>query len=389
MNRENSMTVNRLPAKTWYWLKMNDAKADRETDSYPDKNDLLSEKFHLDHFSREDRPEISAVTEKEAAVFKEIGTGMGADMDEFLKKVPACLFTGNKIMEKERPVVLDLASLPGENNFYKLYIDAQEGSRTDVVILNSGGEEVNGEARAENDKNDKTERFENGGVQEETSLSAIQIKIFARANAVVRLYMAQTLSAKKTSFWDIGGRLLEDARVEIVKLEAGAAKVYCGTSMDLDGKRSFFDARIGYLGKNKQHFDMNYVAVHKGKNTGSNMEISGVLDDRASKLFRGTIDFKPGCAGAKGDEKEEVLMLGDNVVNQTIPLILCSEEEVEGNHGASIGNLDEKTLFYLTSRGFSVEAAQQMIARARMDSLCDMIPDEGVQAKIQAFLDRH
>lgn len=62
--------------------------------------------------------------------------------------------------------------------------------------------------------------------------------------------------------------------------------------------------------------------------------------------MRGTIDFVHGCVGAKGDEKEDVLLVGDNMVNQTIPLILCAEEDVEGNHGASIGKLDENMLFY-------------------------------------------
>ena len=40
-----------------------------------------------------------------------------------------------------------------------------------------------------------------------------------------------------------------------------------------------------------------------------------------------------------------MLLVGDNMVNQTIPLILCAEEDVEGNHGASIGKLDENVLF--------------------------------------------
>ena len=132
---------------------------------------------------------------------------------------------------------------------------------------------------------------------------------------------------------------------------------------------------------------MNYVARHTGKRTVSNMETNGILEDSACKLFRGSIDFKPGCSGAKGDEKETVLLLGDNVVNQTIPLILCSEEDVEGNHGASIGNLDEKTMFYLKSRGFSEKAAQNMVARARIDSICEKIADEYVREKVAEKLD--
>lgn len=51
---------------------------------------------------------------------------------------------------------------------------------------------------------------------------------------------------------------------------------------------------------------------------------------------------------------------GDDIVNQTIPLILCAEEDVEGNHGASMGDLDDATLFYLCSRGLSREEAERM-----------------------------
>ena len=44
-------------------------------------------------------------------------------------------------------------------------------------------------------------------------------------------------------------------------------------------------------------------------------------------------------------------MLGDGVINKTVPLILCAEENVVGNHGATIGELDDETLFYFESRG--------------------------------------
>ena len=46
------------------------------------------------------------------------------------------------------------------------------------------------------------------------------------------------------------------------------------------------------------------------------MNADGILDDQAFKLFRGTIDFKNGSSGSKGDEKEDVLLMGDYVVNR-------------------------------------------------------------------------
>ena len=59
---------------------------------------------------------------------------------------------------------------------------------------------------------------------------------------------------------------------------------------------------------------------------------------------------------------------------------------MEGNHGASIGELDEKTLFYLMSRGFTKEAAQKMIARARLDAVANQIMEPSVREKTLKYL---
>ena len=62
-------------------------------------------------------------------------------------------------------------------------------------------------------------------------------------------------------------------------------------------------------------------------------------------------------------------MLGDDVVNKTVPLILCAEENVVGNHGATIGELDEDTLFYFESRGIDKQTAENILARAAIERL--------------------
>ena len=81
------------------------------------------------------------------------------------------------------------------------------------------------------------------------------------------------------------------------------------------------------------------------------------------------------------------MLIGDDVVNQTIPLILCAEEDVEGNHGATIGKLDESMLFYLGSRGISKEEAERIIAKAKIDALCSLIPDKAVRKEVEAYHD--
>ena len=119
------------------------------------------------------------------------------------------------------------------------------------------------------------------------------------------------------------------------------------------------------------------------------MNADGVLQDRSAKLFRGTIDFQQGAAGSKGDEKEDVLLLGEDVVNRTIPLILCAEEDVEGNHGASIGQLDEDILFYMNSRGLSRAEAELLITRSKLEALCAKANDPGLTDRVHRYLEEN
>ena len=62
-----------------------------------------------------------------------------------------------------------------------------------------------------------------------------------------------------------------------------------------------------------------------------------------------------------------MLVTGDDVVNKTLPVILCDEEDVAGNHGASIGAISPEQLSFLGARGLSEEAAEQLFARALFD----------------------
>jgi len=126
---------------------------------------------------------------------------------------------------------------------------------------------------------------------------------------------------------------------------------------------------------------------HWGQKTTSEINAAGALKDDAQKIFRGTIDFKKGSAGSVGSEQETVLMLGDGVVNKTVPLILCAEENVVGNHGATIGELDEDTLFYFESRGISRAQAENILARASIERFARTVDDEVLRAQILQTLE--
>ena len=363
MKQGMEMKINRLPMRTWNWLHMNDSSlSDMNTEIYGKTMVSYSPQFTLPGQGVSCIRGMSAGTLESG--LREIPTGMGPDMDELVREseTPIDIFRIKKGAHPEEALRLSYQYKQGENFLHAAYIYAEEGSSITVIMENLSDREASGSA-------------------------GIQTKLYAEKNAEIRLIQVQLLGDGFASMNDVGGICEEGASIELLQLLLGAKTTYAGAHVNLAGDKSRMKADIGYLGKKTQKLDMNYVAEHHGKQTESLMEVKGVLRDRASKLFRGTIDFHRGCSGAEGTENEEVLLLGDEVVNRTIPLILCGEENVQGNHGATAGRLEEEKLFYFCSRGLSREEACDMMARAGIDALCAKIPDETVVRRVQTYLE--
>ena len=70
----------------------------------------------------------------------------------------------------------------------------------------------------------------------------------------------------------------------------------------------------------------------------------------------------------------------------SIPVILCAEENVQGSHGAAIGELDEETLFYFGARGMDRTQAENTMARAKLEAKIQKIGDADIEQKVKTQL---
>jgi len=185
---------------------------------------------------------------------------------------------------------------------------------------------------------------------------------------------------------DVQVTCAEDAQFHWYRVVLGGDATYDNCSVALQGEGSSFTADIGYRLDGKDRYDANCEAIHTGRRTESAISASGVLSDRAHKLLRTTIDLRRGCAGAVGNENEDVLLMDETVQNVSVPMILCTEEDVVGNHGASIGQPDERLLYYMASRGIDAETACGMLAQAKIEAVIGKIPYAQVQARVREQL---
>ena len=209
-----------------------------------------------------------------------------------------------------------------------------------------------------------------------------RLRVFAGADAHVEVSCTQTLDDSWITLDDAGIVADERARVQVRHIVLGAGRSYTGLDADLRGDDARLDIDTRYLGHGAQQRDFNYVAHQRGRRTVCNLDANGVLAGRSSKTLRGTIELVHGCKGSVGSEQETVLLADERVVNRTVPVILCDEDDVAGNHGATIGHIRPEQLLYLASRGISPDDAERLFITATYQGAAIDAPDERTRAAV-------
>ena len=354
MNNTKELTVNRPLASTYRWLRANGTRT-----AVPAVCGALKASWPL----------LPAGIREGAEAIDHLRTGMGQEMDRLFADImvggTGC-GAGNSGGEREPlGTSLGFTAAPGAAGTVRLDLRRTPCSGASAGVLS---------LRAERGSR-LTAVVDVSAQDEAPGCALLQARCSLAEDAVLRLVLIQRLGAGETFYSDVGARCAENARFEYVRLVLGGGHTFDGCSAALEGDRSFFSADIGYRLGGKETLDMNYEAVHTGRRTECAIRASGVLREEARKLFRGTIDLRKGCAGSVGNETEDVLLMDETVQNVTVPVILCGEEDVVGNHGATIGRLDEQLIYYLESRGMRREDIYELCARARIDAVVRRIAD--------------
>lgn len=204
-----------------------------------------------------------------------------------------------------------------------------------------------------------------GGAAGATSASLL--RVVAERDAQVTIIELVAADAAQQHLDAVGIEAGKNARVEMRQYALGGSKVALGLCCDLAGSSARFALDSRYLAAGTDVLDVNHVVRQRGRSTRADIVTTGILADAARKTMRETIDLIHGAKFAEGSEIETVLVTGDEVVNKTLPVILCDEEDVAGNHGASIGAISPEQLDFLRSRGLSEAEAEALFVRALFD----------------------
>lgn len=242
-----------------------------------------------------------------------------------------------------------------------IFVDVKENTNCNLFI---------------NYKSKKTNEYYHNGL----------IKVNSKRNSKLNIIVVNNVNSKSNNFISFENKIEDGAVLNYTIFDFGGSKCISNYYTDLKGNNSKNLLNTVYIGSNKQEFDFNYLIENYGEKSESYINAQGVLKDNAKKNFKGTIDFKKGCKKSIGDENEFCVLLSDNTVSRSLPMLLCSEEDIIGTHSSASGYVSDKSLFYIMSRGLNKKEAEKLLIRANFNKAINMIKNDEIKEYIENII---
>jgi Fe-S cluster assembly protein SufD len=227
------------------------------------------------------------------------------------------------------------------------------------------------------------ERYQGAGVG--AYLTNAVTEIVVGESAVVDHYKVQqeTLSAY---------------HVATLQAQLGRSAVFSSTSISLGGAlvRNDANARLSegsegtlnglYIVNGTQHVDNHTAIDHAQPHAASHELYKGILDGKSHAVFNGKIFVRKDAQKTDSKQTNKNLVLSDDAVIDTKPELQILADDVRCTHGATIGQLDAESLFYLQSRGIGKQDARNLLIFAFAQDLVDRIKVQSLRDSLEKML---
>jgi Fe-S cluster assembly protein SufD len=180
-------------------------------------------------------------------------------------------------------------------------------------------------------------------------------------NANVQYGALQNLSEETYNFSVKRGHTDTYASLDWIEGNLGSRLTKANVETRLLGDSSESQIVGAFFGHEDQHFDIASRVWHENENTTADLVTRGVLQDSARSVYEGVQDVGRDAWNTSSYQRENTLMLSDESEADASPKLIINNHDTEASHSATVGQVDEEDMFYMTSRSVSPEAAKNML----------------------------
>lgn len=164
---------------------------------------------------------------------------------------------------------------------------------------------------------------------------------------------------------------------QLTRIDAGAVLNGEGAECTLNGL---------IVAQGKQHVDHHTTLDHAKPHCNSWEFFNGIYDEQARGVFTGRIIVRPGAQKTDSKQTNNNLLLADTARADSQPQLEIYADDVRCTHGATLGPIDEKHMFYLQSRGLTRTAARNLLTWGFGAEILNYVVDEGLRDSLDAIV---
>jgi len=201
-------------------------------------------------------------------------------------------------------------------------------------------------------------------------------EIVAGENANVEHVKVQDEAASAFHIATISGEFGRTSRVNVHSFALGAKLSRNNIRTRLAGEGLECVLNGLYLTKDEQLADHHMIVEHAQPHCASHEYFNGILDDKSKGVFHGRILVQQLAQKTDAKQTNKNLLLSDEACADTKPQLEIYADDVKCTHGATIGQLNHESIFYLRSRGMSEDTARRMLIHAFAGEIIERIQCE-------------
>jgi len=219
----------------------------------------------------------------------------------------------------------------------------------------------------------------------ESNISSIVntvIEIDVNSGARLDYYKIQTENLNSFHIGRTHIYLHEKSHVQTFTLSKGSLLARSDINIIFKGEQASCDLYGLSYSKSRQHLDHHTVIDHAVGHCKSNEFYRSILEDKSRVVFNGKVIVREGASQTEASQANHNILLSSDAEIDTKPELEIYHDDVKCTHGATIGQLDEESLFYLRSRGLDEETSRNILIHAFGNKVLQCISDEAMRERL-------
>ncbi len=233
------------------------------------------------------------------------------------------------------------------------------------------------------------ERFENNEASQNLHIESMinsLCHVYLEKNAGLKHIKWQILPAAQNLVYKLFVRQQKDSRFETFAFDYGGKLIRNNIEVELEEQNTFTSLQAGFLATGTQNMDHQTRINHIAPHCESHELYKGIIDDQASAAFNGKVMVHKDAQKTNAFQQNDALVLSRHALMNSKPQLEIFADDVKCSHGATIGQLDEKALFYLESRGIPEVMAKHMLKKAFITEVLDSMKNDKMRNHISSHM---